>query len=137
MTDIQKQLDRVEATTVTGARFLGSKQAMLDAATETQTRHPDKKVRWISLRREKADQRKAEGYVVLDEKDGGKRLGDSLALAACPRNVHEAHVAAIKNENRRRETMHVAQHQALADAASKMLRDQFGISVDPRHIVKV
>ena len=93
LTDQQRRaLERLEGTFEGGAVSLTPKERLLDAR-DVQEQHPDKHVRWLSLRnKEKMDARMEEGYAKLSEEEGGRQLGDSMALFAIPRELHEARV---------------------------------------------
>lgn len=134
--DLLNKLKRQEEKEVPGAPSRTPKQALLDASS-VQAKHPDKYIRWVSLRdSNKIAIRQAEGYTVLPESEGGKRLGDELVLMAAPKKVHEQRVARQEEENNRRLNMHNADWEQLAESIAKTLRDQHGIKIDARTLMR-
>lgn len=98
----QRALDRMEGKIEGGALSLTPKERLLDAE-EAKKLNPDSHVRWLSLRNtEKLDSRKEEGYVKLAEEDGGRQLGDSMALFAIPRQLRDARVKRQEESTRAR-----------------------------------
>lgn len=97
-----RALERLEGTFEGGAVSLTPKERLLDAR-EAQEMHPDKHVRWLSLRnKEKMDARIEEGYSKLSEEEGGRQLGDSMALFAIPRELRDARVKRQERMTRER-----------------------------------
>lgn len=95
----------------------------------------DRRVRWINVGvTEKAEVRKANGYMLLSEKDGGRRVGN-LALAYLPRKEYERRQAVVKKTSRDRLSAHKTEMEQMADSVAKMLRDQHGISIDASDIL--
>lgn len=131
----QKALDEVEARTVSGAPTLTPKQQMLDAS-EVEKRHPDKVIRWVNIRDpQKAESRRVEGYVRLSEAEGGRSLGNDLALMAIPRRLHEQKVAAIQKLNDDRLNAHRREMESVAESVAKQMRDRYGVSIDASRIL--
>lgn len=131
----QQQLAQVEKTTIPGAVSLTPKAQMLDAR-DVQERHPDKVLRWVNIRdRQKAEARQLAGYVRLSEDEGGRHLGDELALMAIPKKQHEARREAIKQLNDERMRAHHTAMENMAESVARMARDQFGVKIDPRRIL--
>src|SRR5512138_58264 len=94
-----KKLSRQEETTNPGANVLTPKQELLNAR-DVQEKHPDKRVRWVSLRdAQKVESRKMEGYKIIPSEEGGRRLGDDLVLMEIPREIYEAKVKQIEQLN--------------------------------------
>lgn len=133
--DLKKKLEQVEATTVPGAPTLTPKQQMLDAS-DVEKRHPDKVIRWVNIRDpQKAASRQVEGYVRLSEAEGGRHLGNDLALMAIPRRQHEAKVAAIAKLNDDRLNAHRREMESVAESVAKQMRDRYGVSIDASRIL--
>ena len=132
--DMRKKLDRVEAKTVPGAPVLAPKEQMLDAS-DVQAAHPDHRVRWIqTANAEKAQSRLADGYEIIPESEGGRRLG-GLALARTPRENYDRRVAAVDAKNKERLKAHKADINRAVEAVARELRDQHGISIDESRLM--
>ena len=100
-----------------------AKMQLLDAA-EVQKRHPDKHIRWINIgSTERAQLRQSQGYVVLPESEGGKKVGN-LALAYIPRKLYEMRIAELKKINKTRLNSHRTEMEATAEAVAQILRDK-------------
>ncbi len=123
-----RALERLEGTFEGGATVLTPKERLLDAR-DVQAQNPDKHVRWLSLRNtEKLDARIEEGYAKLSEEDGGRQLGDSMALFAIPRQLHEARVK--RQEKMTRERMGAVK-ELYAEVGSRLaheMKRQHGLS---------
>lgn len=135
--EVLAKLKRQEETSGrSGAVPLTPKQTMLDAS-EVQTKHPDKHLRWVSMRdANKVATRKAEGYTVLPVAEGGKTLGDEMVLMAIPRELYEQRVARQDAENKRRLSQHTKEWESLAENTARMLRDKHGINVSPEQLTR-
>lgn len=132
--EMQDKLDRQEAKTHAGAPSMTPKTQMLDAS-DVQAAHPDHRVRWIQTgNAEKAQCRLADGYEVIPEKEGGRRVG-GLALARTSRENYDARVATVKRKNQERLKSHKADVGRAVEAVVRELRDQHGISVDESRIM--
>lgn len=133
--EIADKLNRVEATTIPGAPSRTPKGQMLDA-TDTQAKvGPTKHVRWLNLKDPgKIASRQMDGYVRVPESEGGKQLGDEMATFAIPIEKYDARVSAQKDENKRRLVSHKTDMERLAENTARVLKDQHGISVDPRRL---
>ncbi len=136
--DVLARLKRQEETTGrSGAVPMMPKQMMLDAR-EVEAKHPDKRIRWVSLSdKNKMASRKAEGYSVLDEKDGGRKIGDEMVLMSMPREIYEQRVARQREENERRMNAHQGEWGAQMEAAARDLQDRFGIRVSADQLSKL
>lgn len=92
-----RALEALEAREVLGARDLTPKQRLMDS-TKLEDKHPDKHFRWVNVHNDaKAEQRRAEGYVAVDEemaKDTGcrTRLGSEMVLMSIPKHVRDARI---------------------------------------------
>lgn len=134
---IKAKMEVQERTTVPGAFDRTPKGKMLDASSTEKSVGPDKRVRWLNLKDpNKVAMRQQEGYVRVPESEGGKVLGDEMATFAIPRERHEARVAAQNAENKRRLVAHKTDMERLAENTARVLRDQHGISVDPRRLFR-
>ena len=127
---IKERLDQVEKTTIPGAASLTPKQQLLDAS-DVQDMHPDKRLRWVNVgSQDKAQSRIAEGYRLLDKDQGGRSLGDKLALMHIPRKVYEEKVARIAHETERRREAHKGEVQRAVEGVARELRDRHNINLD-------
>lgn len=133
--DQLKALREQEGRSVPGAMVLTPKQTMLDAR-DVEAKHPDKKLRWVNLRdRQKAESRKIEGYTRLSSDEGGRALGDEMALFFIPRDQHEARVENVRRLNDERLNAHRHEMQAMAESVAKQMRDRYGVSIDANRIL--
>lgn len=134
--EVLERLKRQEAKEVGGAPTRMPKQMMLDAS-DVAAKHPDKHLRWVSLKDDnKLASRKMEGYVALNEKEGGKTLGNELVLMGLPKQLYEQRVARQNAENERRLSQHTKEWENLAESAARELRDRHGIRVDSRDLLR-
>lgn len=132
---LQEKLSRVEDTSMIGAPTRTPKGNLLDARSTSEKLGPTKHVRWLNLKDpNKVASRQMEGYVRVPESEGGKMLGDEMATFAIPTEKFNARVAAQEAENRRRLVSHKTDMEKLAENTARILRDQHGISVDPRRL---
>lgn len=135
VSELAKKLGRQEQTTTPGAELLTPKQRLLDAR-EVQSKNPDTRVRWVSLKNpEKMQSRVAEGYEVLPPEKGGRRIGDNLVLMGISKEKHEARVAREQKLNQVRLNQHKDEMARIADAVARELRDRHGINVNPERIL--
>ena len=133
--DIADRLKRAEEKTVVGANVLTPKQALLNADSAKE-RHPDKHLRWVSLRDPmKVQAREAAGYKVLSTEEGGRRLSDGLILMGCSKEVYEARVKQIEDLNEQRLNHHRNEMAAAVEGVVRVLRDKHGINVDLNRIL--
>lgn len=111
------------------------KQLLLDAtAVQDRPENKDRHIRWINVgNSEKAEVRKHDGYQILSEKDGGRRVGN-LALAYLPRKEYERRVAVVKRANKDRLEAHNREMEEQAEAVARLLRDK-GLEVDAGDIL--
>jgi len=130
ITEIKKKLDRSEAKSTPGAAILAPKQRLLDAR-DVERRHPDKRVRWVSLKNpDKMLSREMEGYSILPKEEGGKRLGEDLVLMSIPRERYEARVKAQDKLTMARTKQHKTEMVALAERLARELKDAHGIDIN-------
>ena len=130
-----KKLTRQEEVTTPGANVLTPKQEMLNAS-DVQAKHPDKRVRWVSMRdAQKIESRKMEGYKIIPSEEGGRRLGDDLVLMELPREVYEAKVKQTEKLNEQRLRQHRDEMERVVEGVVKQLRDRHGIQVDTKRIL--
>lgn len=131
---IVKDVKRLEEVSTPGANVLAPKQALLDAR-DVEAKRPDKRVRWVSLRNpDKMLARKSEGYSIVPESEGGRRLGDDLVLMEIDRKVYDARVARQEKMNKDRLKQHKTEMEGLAERMAKQLRDQ-GIDIDVNRLL--
>lgn len=124
----RKALAETEAKTGNpGAIPLTPKEILLDAR-EAIDKNPDKRVRWVNIKDPaKARARVANGYVRIPEAEGGKHLGDELALFAVPKKKYEETIAMQQQLNKDRLSQHNREMERMADEVAKVLRDKHGI----------
>lgn len=132
--EVLDSLKRVEDKEVSGLRQSTPKQRLLDAS-DVQKKFPQKRVRWVSSTfSEKMESRKMEGYEVVPEKDGGRRVG-GLVLMFCPIEVHKERVRSIERLNAERLQLHTREMQGMAEGEARRLRNQHGIKVDAKDLL--
>jgi len=132
---IKAKLAAEEAKTIPGAPVRTPKEQLLDARSTQEKLGPEVHVRWLNTKNpDKVAARQAEGYVLVPESEGGKRIGDEMATFAISRKTHEARVAAQKAENKRRLTSHKTDMEVLAENTARTLRDKYDIRVDPKRL---
>ena len=73
--------------------------------------------------------RKTMGYERVSEADGGRVLGDEMALFVVPTAMHERAVKEQKEENVRRLSSHKTEMQQVAENTARILRDKYGVNV--------
>ena len=135
--EIQAKLARVEATTGrSGAVPFQPKQQLLDASA-VQEKKKDKRIRWVNLRNpDKVMSRIAEGYRRIPESEGGKSLGEEMALFELPREEYERRVTAIRERNEQLHSSHKREFERVVDGIARELRDKHGISIDTKRILE-
>jgi len=134
-TEILKELDRLERTTIPGGMPMAPKQMMLDA-TDVAAKHPDLHLRWVNIRDpQKAGARQFSGYRRLAPDEGGKSLGDELALFACTKERHDA----VKEHNRRtheaRLVAHKREMEQAVEAVAREMQDRYGVKIDTSRLM--
>lgn len=132
--DVLKKLEVAENKALPGLRVQTPKQKMLDAS-DVQKKFPNKRVRWVSSTfSEKMESRKMEGYEVVPEKDGGRRVG-GLVLMFCPIEVHKERVRSIEKMNADRLQLHTREMHGMAESEARRMRNQYGIKVDAKDLL--
>ena len=127
---MKERLEQMESTKIPGATTLTPKQALLDAS-EVEKEHPDKHIRWVNVgSKEKAQSRVTEGYRLLDANQGGRSLGDELALMHIPKQLYDEKVARIKHETERRRKAHKDEVHRAVEGVARELRDRHDINID-------
>lgn len=112
------------------------KQLLLDARdVSAMPVNKDRRIRWINVgSAERAEVRKHDGYQILAEKEGGRRVGN-LALAYLPKKEYERRVAVVKRANKERLDAHKREMEQMAESVAKTLRDQHGLEIDAADII--
>lgn len=132
---LKDSVSDVESKTVPGANVLTPRESMLDAR-DVEAQHPDKHLRWVNIRdRQKAESRKLEGYTRLAPSEGGRALGDELALMSISKERAEEKIERIKADNEARLSSHRSEMESMAESVARQMRDRHGISVDPSRIL--
>lgn len=136
--EVLARLKRQEKTTGrAGAVPRMPKELMLDAS-EVAAQHPDRHFRWLNkVDKNKMSSRKADGYTILPESEGGRSLGDDMVLAYIPKEQAEQRVAQQNQENDRRLNSHNTEWAQQAEATARMLQDQYGIKVSPEKLTRL
>lgn len=130
---MREQIKKAAESQFSGAAPAATATMMLDM-TEAERLHPEKKIRWVSLRNEqKAQMRQASGYVRLSAEEGGRQVGN-LVLMALPRAEYERRIAEIKKINQDRLTIHNKEAEGIAEGLARELRDKHHIDVSAEQI---
>lgn len=130
------KLDRLEQTTGrSGAIPIGPKNRLLSISEATRNKNKDYRLRWINVNNpEKAASRIADGYEIIPEAEGGRRVG-GLALARLGREEYERRVKDIDRQTQERLNSHNREMEGMADNLAQLLRDRHGISVDAERLL--
>lgn len=133
---VLEQLKQLERTTGgSGAIPLAPKQMMLDASDVAQ-KHPDLHLRWVNIKDpQRAATQIMKGYRRLEAEEGGRALGDELALFGISRERFEVITAHNRKVHNERLSAHTKEMENIADAVARELRDRHGIRVDPSRIL--
>lgn len=127
---LKQALDKIEAQTLSGAASLTPKELMLDLS-DLQKAHPDKHFRWVNIKAPGvADRRRLDGYLRLPESEGGRVIGDEVAVFVTSQRIHEHRLAQLKETNKARLSAHQADVERVAEYVVRELRDKYGIKVD-------
>lgn len=88
-----QRLAEIEAKQQAGASERTPKEQILEHGAVVQEARPDERVRWINIADPNiAESRRIQGYRILSAEEGGRRLGNELALAVIPREQYEKRV---------------------------------------------
>jgi hypothetical protein len=124
----RERLNRLEQTTVPGAETLVSKSILLDPREARE--HPANKgfkLRWVNTSLpEKIQSRKLEGYEVVPDAEGGKRLGTEYVLMRIPESKANAKKAALREKGRVWLAAHKNEMERTADEVAKILQSKYG-----------
>lgn len=133
--EMKADLDRLERTTgSSGAIPLTPKAQLLDA-TDVQSQHADKRLRWVNTQNaEKAQLRQAQGYERVPVAEGGRQVGN-LALFALSKDEYNRRVADVERRNKERLSAHKTDVEKIAEGVARELRDRHGISVKAENIL--
>ena len=127
-------LNRLEAKTIPGAPVIMPKEMLLELTPEAKA-DKENHYRFINTRStDNVLRRQAQGYEVVPEGEGGKRLGAEMALAKTPVANYEARVEGIKKLGKQRLEAHKTEVQQVVQSVVRELRDKHGISVDERRM---
>jgi hypothetical protein len=131
--EVLDKLKREEAINVGGAPLNTPKQHLLDKSElAAKLLSEGKVIRWVNIKSsEKVLSRQAEGWTKLAASEGGVQLGDELALFVAPATVREQRVARQQKLNEERLKSYKTEMEQLAESTARVLRDKYGISVDP------
>lgn len=130
------ELQRQENREVPGAPVLTPKGDMLRIPDELRAANPESHFRFIATKDpNKVAQRKAEGYQILSESEGGRRLGDGLALAKLPKERAAAREAAQQELNRARLAESKRDVERVAEAVARELRDRHGLNIPVKRLL--
>lgn len=128
-------MKRMEAIQVPGAPNRLPKELMLDAS-DAIARHPDKHLRWVNIKDpQKAMSRQLEGYTRLTSEEGGRTIGNELALMSIPKEKYEARIDAQRKRNRELLVAHKAEMKKVVGDVARSLRDEHGVQVDEKRLL--
>lgn len=128
-------LTRTEEREVPGVQIRTPRARLLDAR-DVQAKHPDKHVRWVSMRDdEKAEARKEDGYTRLTSEEGGRIVGKELALFSLPKKEADARIDAQRKKNAVMLDAHKSTMENEAESAARYLRDNKGMSVSAKELL--
>lgn len=124
----RERLNRLEQTTVPGAETLVSKGILLDPIeARKHVANRGFKLRWVNTTLpEKVQSRKLEGYEVVPDSEGGKRLGAEYVLMRIPESKANAKKAALKEKGRVWLAAHKNQMERTADEVASILKSKYG-----------
>jgi len=129
------QLDRIEEKEVPGVRVRTPRAKMLDIR-EVQAKHPDKHLRWVSIREdEKAEARKEEGYTRLTAEEGGRQIGKELVLMGIPKSLANERIRDQEERNAQLLDAHKTAMRAEAESAARYLRDNKGLKINADEVL--
>lgn len=129
---IREKLKRQEAIAGPSGADPNMRRADMLDASDVQALHPDKRIRWGSLRNEaKMQRRQAEGYERLSLADGGRQVGN-LVLMGVSREIYERKVEQDRQLRKERLRAHQTEVEKAAEGIAKALRDQHGVKIDAR-----
>lgn len=132
---LTKALNHLEAQQLSGAPTLTPKDVMLDLS-DLKKQHPDKHFRWVNIKSPgAADMRRVNGYIRVPESEGGRQLGDELAIFACSQGNKDRQLANHKRLNEARLLAHKADVEKIADDIARELRDKHGIKVNAERLL--
>lgn len=133
--DELRELRRTEEKVVPGVKINTPRARLLDNK-EAQKKNPDKHLRWVNIKDpEKAESRREDGYVRLSPEEGGKAIGDQLALFGIPKEAAENKRQAHKLRQRQLLNAHRAAVRNDAEQAVRELRDTSGLAVSAERIL--
>jgi hypothetical protein len=128
-------LRRTEEKEVPGLMVRTPRARLLDAS-EVQKKHPDLHLRFVNiLDPEKVEARREAGWKRLTPDEGGKQIGNSLALFGIPRDVAQAQASEYRRQDRIKLDAHRRTMQQAVQEGAKELRDKSGISVDEKTVL--
>lgn len=132
---VLEDLRRIEKTTgSSGAVPNTSKEDLLDLSSLREA-HPDLSFRFVNMRNPgKATRRQKLGWVRLPETEGGRQVGDLAVFVNRRSKVEE-----LRRERTERDRLKLVAYKAesvqLAEGMSRILRDRFGIEVEPSRLI--
>lgn len=135
-TEIAQKLEQAERTTgSSGAVPLQPKHLMLNA-TDVQEKLPEHRVRWLNLKNpEKIATRMMDGYTRISSEEGGRHLGDEMALFKIPRKKYEERVSRQQSLSKERLSQHNTDMERFAENMSKILRDKYSLNISTEQLL--
>lgn len=128
-------LRRQEEKEVSGLQVRTPRARLLDAS-EVQKKHPDLHLRFVNIKDpEKAEARKEEGYRRLTSEEGGKQIGDQLALFGIPKKQAQAKAHEYRRQDRLKLDAHRKAMQSAAEAGVRDLRDKAGLRMNVQDVL--
>jgi len=133
--EMQKDLEIVERTTGPSGAVPFTPKAQLLDASDTQAKHPDKRLRWGNVgNKEKMDLRVAQGYERVPAAEGGRQVGN-LALIGISKTEYQKRVRDQEQRNKDRLNAHKTEVEQMAEGVARELRDRHGIHVSAENII--
>lgn len=130
-----KALRRQEEKEVPGLNVRTPRQRLLDAS-EVQKKHPDLHLRFVNIQDpEKVEARKLEGWRRLTSEEGGKQIGNSLALFGIPRQVAQQKASEFRRQDRLKLDAHRKAMQQAVEEGARELRDKAGLQVNEKEVL--
>ncbi len=133
----RERLGRLEQKTVPGAETLVSKGILLDPREAlANPKNKGFKLRWVNTTLpEKVQSRKLEGYEIVPESEGGRRLGTEYVLMRIPEVKATARKKMQQEKGRVWLAAHKNQMEQQAAEVAKILQDKYGFGAKEAQIL--
>lgn len=128
------ELERHEATRVSGAPILMPRSRLLDASY-AKDKNPDFNYRWVNITDGgRVGARRADGWERVPEDEGGMQLGEEMALFRIPKEQHARLRSGLRARQEASFSEPKKQFEASLDDVARMLREKHGIRLSDRQI---